>query len=174
MYRTKAKGIFIKRLVITDVTPDYVRWMNDPEVTRFMECRWTKFTLNNLRKYVKNMRNSKADYLFGIFLSGEKRHIGNIKIGSISKKHAVADLGLAIGDKSEWGKGYATEAIKLATEFAFTKLKLKKLYAGIYSNNAGSLRAFKKAGYKVAGKLLKHRICGKDRVDVFLVEKLRN
>lgn len=163
--------IFLKRLKKFDVDQSYVEWMNDPKVTYFLESRWGKFTKKNLEDYVSKIENSKTDYLFGIFLRNPKRHIGNIKIGSINLRHKFADVGLLIGEKSEWGKGYATEAIKLATEYGFRKLRLKKLFAGIYENNVGSYKAFKKCGYEVAGRLKKHRLCGKRRVDVILVER---
>jgi len=47
----------------------------------------------------------------------------------------------------KWGKGLATEAIRLVSEFAFKKFKLKKLGARCYATNTGSKKAFEKAGY---------------------------
>ena len=44
-------------------------------------------------------------------------------------------VGLLIGNRNMWGKGYGTEAIKLVTCHAFKEIKLNKLTAGIYANN---------------------------------------
>ncbi|MBR4820433.1 GNAT family N-acetyltransferase, partial [bacterium] len=49
------------------------------------------------------------------------------KIGSINSYHKYADVGFLIGEKDYWGKGIATEAIKLATDFAFNTLGLQTI-----------------------------------------------
>ena len=120
------------------------------------------------------MYKSKNNFLFGIFLKENNEHIGNIKIGNINSFHRFADLGIMIGKKELWGKGYATEAIKLATRFAFRKLNLHKLTAGMYAPNKGSHKAFLKCGYVDAGRLRKHRSFNKRYVDNLVVEKIRN
>ena len=50
-----------------------------------------------------------------------------------------------------WGKGYATEAIQLTSEYAFNYLKLLKLNAVCYESNVGSILAFLKASYTIEG-----------------------
>ena len=62
----------------------------------------------------------------GIFLKENNTHIGNIKIGNINHFHGYGDLGFLIG-KDHWNKGYGTESIKLATNYAFNQLKLHKV-----------------------------------------------
>ena len=56
-----------------------------------------------------------------------------------------------IGDRFMWGKGYATEAIQLTSEYAFNYLKLLKLNAVCYESNVGSILAFLKASYTIEG-----------------------
>lgn len=167
------KGIFLRLLSPKDVTLRYVKWMKDQEVIAFLECRWNVFTLGDLKEYVRRTNKSNDNFLFGIFLKDKKAHIGNIKIGNVNKIHKFADLGLIIGQKEEWGKGYATEAIQLATKYAFEKLNLNKLIAGIYVNNTGSYKAFLRAGYKEIGRMKKHRFYNDEFVDEILVEKFK-
>jgi RimJ/RimL family protein N-acetyltransferase len=101
--------------------------------------------------YVKQIR-ANPDYLFlAIIAKNDNKHIGNIKLGPINRHHKYADVGIIIGDKTFWGKGYATEAIKLVVAYAFEVLKLHKLTAGAYMNNAGSVKIFKKAGFSIEG-----------------------
>jgi len=54
-----------------------------------------------------------------------------------------------IGDKNYWGKGLATEAIKLLTDFAFRKLKLGEVNLGVISEHKSAIKAYKKAGLKI-------------------------
>jgi [ribosomal protein S5]-alanine N-acetyltransferase len=94
-----------------------------------------------------------------IILNDEDRHIGNIKIGPINQIHRFADIGLLIGERDCWGKGYATEALRLVTNYAFKTLNLHKLTAGCYDGNKGSEKAFIKAGFVVEGIRKKHCYC---------------
>ena len=87
----------------------------------------------------------------GIFLVQGNRHIGNIKLGPINLRHKVADLGFLIGERREWGKGYATQAIQLLCNYGFVQLGLDKITAGAYQENIGSQKALIKSGFKKEG-----------------------
>lgn len=162
--------VFLKILSEDDVDENYVEWLNDNEVTRFLESRWRAHSLEDLREYIKTINGSLNDILLGIHLKNQE-HIGNIKIGQIHPVHRFGDLGFLIGRKY-WNKGYGTEAIKLATEYAFKELNLNKLFAGIYCKNGGSYKAFMKAGYVEVGRLKRHVFFEGNYVDSIIVEKL--
>ena len=155
-----------------DVGASYLRWMNDPAVTRFLECRWRRHTLESLRDFVRAANDSSRDFLFGIFAEEGTRHIGNIKIGSVDWVHRFGDLGLVVGERDCWGRGVATQAIGQACAYARDELGLRKLVAGIYRGNEGSLGAFLKAGFRQVGVLEAHRLCGGTWVDESFLEKL--
>ncbi|MDI3549609.1 MAG: hypothetical protein PWQ15_711 [Methanobacterium sp.] len=173
MSELMGEKVFLKILSPEDVGEEYLSWMNDKEVTQFLESRWTEYSLEDLKDYVKNINESSNNFIFGIFLKKTCAHIGNIKIGNINHHHGFGDLGFLI-DKNYWNKGYGTEAIKLATKYAFRNLGLRKLFAGIYSNNIGSYKAFLKSGYQEVGRLKKHHRYQNTYVDQILVEKFNN
>lgn len=160
----------IKTLDEDSLSNQYLTWMNDPVVLKYTESRWLKYSLDDLKLFVKNINSSPKDNLFGIYIIETSKHIGNIKIGNINSQHKFADLGFIIGIKEEWGKGYATEAIKLAVDYAFTQLKLFKLTAGVYANNLGSIKAMKNVGFEECGKHIKHCLVNENRVDVLILE----
>jgi RimJ/RimL family protein N-acetyltransferase len=169
--------IALKILVPDDVTQPYVDWMNDAEITQYLESRWQAHTLESIKDFVRLMNASPNDVLFGIFLHEARtinQHIGNIKIGNIHRLHSRAEVGLVIGSKAHWGKGYATEAIKIATRYGFEELNLNKLVAGMYADNLGSYNAFIKAGYRKVAELKQHCFSHGTYVDEFLVERCRN
>lgn len=170
----ETEKIFLDLLSAENVSPDYANWMNDYNITKFLESRWKSQTRESVLDFVQHLNNSDNDILFGIFLKNDKKHIGNIKIGGISWKHRNADVGLLIGDKNSWGKGYASDAIKLVTKYAFESLNLHKLWAGIYKGNEGSYKAFIKAGWSDAGVLKEHRFFEGKYVDEYLVEIICN
>jgi ribosomal-protein-alanine N-acetyltransferase len=81
---------------------------------------------------------------------------------------------LIVGAKTAWGMGYGTEALRLVTRYAFDDLGLNKLYAGMYAENVGSVRAFLKAGYREIGILKKHVFYDGHFVDSVMVERCRD
>ncbi|HEY5122999.1 MAG TPA: GNAT family protein, partial [Ignavibacteria bacterium] len=89
-----------------------------------------------------------------------------IKLGPINWIHRAGDISLLIGDKNYWGKGLATEAIKILVDFAFNVLNLHKVYAGYYESNAGSAKAFGKCGFEVEGKYREGYFLNGEFIDV--------
>lgn len=122
--------------------------MNDPEINAFLESRFVEHGLDDLSRFVEAMAEDRLNLFLGIFLRDGDRHIGNIKLGPVNTHHARAEIGLLIGDRDCWGKGYASEAIAILTDFAFQTIGLRRVGAGAYAENEGSARAFEKAGYR--------------------------
>lgn len=172
--RLKIKGerIYLRLLHPRDASRDYLNWLRDPLINKFLECRRERYSLKKIKVFIEKVRKSNNDFLFGVFLNNNGEHIGNVKIGNINPFHRFADLGILIGKKELWGKGYGKEAIRLATQLAFNKLNLHKLVAGIYANNKSSYKAFLKCGYIVVGRLKKDRHFNKRYVDNIIVEKI--
>jgi ribosomal-protein-alanine N-acetyltransferase len=118
------------------------------------------------------MYNSKDNYLFGIFFGG--KHVGNIKLGSINHMYRRGDIGLIIS-KEYWGRGIATAAIRLTEDFAFNRLGLHKVFAGVYAANKASLNAFLRNGWDVAGEYKDHCIdIDGNYINCFVVEKINS
>ena len=167
----QGKQIFLRRLTEDDATQEYVDWMNNPEVNQYLESRFYTQTIESTKAFIRSVTNDN-NYQFGIFDKVTGRHIGNIKVGSINHFHKYADVGFLIGDKSCWGRGIATEAIHLASEFAFKSLKLHKLWGGAYSPNIGSMKAFLKNGYQQEGAKKNQYLCHGEYVDDVLFGKV--
>jgi ribosomal-protein-alanine N-acetyltransferase len=153
-----AQDIVLKTLTPENMSKDYVAWLNDPEVVQFLEVRHQQEykTQESIVAFVSSVLQANDSVLFGIFLKDDGRHIGNIKLGFVSPHYHRADIGLMIGDKNSWGKGYATQAIRAVCIYGFDILKLRKIYAGAYAHNIGSIKAFEKLGFQREGIQRKH------------------
>lgn len=150
--------IYLRSVCREDVNENYRRWMNDPGVVQFLESRFRSYTIEDLMAYVDKVSADPDMVFMAIVVKESDVHIGNVKLGPINRVHLVADMGIIIGERDYWGKGYATDAIRLIATYAFTQLNLHKVTAGIYANNTGSEKAFLKAGFKQEG-LLKQHYC---------------
>jgi len=146
--RFDAVRLYFRSLTGADCSPQYLGWLTDPEVNRYLETRFTPQSIESIRAFVEGVNARDHQHLFGIFLRSGARHIGNIKIGPINRQHRLGDISLFIGERGCWGQGYATEAIGAASHYAFDVLQVRKLSAGMYAPNQASYRAFLKAGYR--------------------------
>ncbi len=143
--------IYLREIRTSDADGNYFRWMNDTEITRYLESRFSSHSVEDLDNYISKLQGDKDNVFLAIITKSSDQHIGNIKLGPINWNHGRAEIGLVVGDKSYWGKGVGTEAIRLVTNYAFNDLNLHKLTAGCYSVNIGSGRAFEKAGFVQEG-----------------------
>lgn len=164
--RLDGDAVFLRPLGVDDVTKNYLRWLNDPEVNRFLETRHLPQTMQTIREFVERVNASDDEFLFGIILKKDGRHVGNIKIGPVKPRHLLADVTLLIGERDCWGQGIATDSIRTITRFGFEKLRLSKLTASMYAGNVGSIGAYLRAGFAQEGVRRKHYILAGEPTDV--------
>jgi len=166
----EGKNIYLRELEIHDVNQNYCRWMNDLVVTQYLENRVEKWSIKELKNYVSKIKRNPNTLFWAVVLKDNDQHIGNIKLGHLDGINGFSDIGIIIGEKSFWGKGFATEAIKLVVDYAFNQLNLQKLIAGAHKNNFGSIKSFRKAGFTELGAKEKSLFCDDSYIDSMLLE----
>lgn len=139
--------LFIREIVEADVSLSYLAWLEDPEVNRFTEVRLQAITADYLSASIRKAREAQDEVFLGIFVREAQQHIGTIHITKISRHHQTGVIGFLIGEKRLWGKGLATEAITGVAEFLLNDFGLRKITAGCYEGNHGSVRALLKSGF---------------------------
>jgi [ribosomal protein S5]-alanine N-acetyltransferase len=164
--RLDGDTIFLRPLGSEDITETYLRWLTNPEIGRFLETRHRPQTMQTIRDFVERVNARDDEFLFGIFLKDNDRHVGNIKVGPVKQNHSLADISLLIGERDCWGKGIATDAIRAVSRFAFQSMGLLKLNAAAYAENRGSIGAFLRAGYTQEGTRRKHYVLDGKPADV--------
>ncbi len=150
-FRIDGGRLYLRSLTLADAGAHYVGWLNDCKVNRYLESRHVTHTIEGVTEFVRSKINDEAVLFVGMFLNGSDRHIGNIKLEPIERDNARAEVGIMLGDKDSWGKGYATEALKLTVRAGFEHLRLHKLTAGCYGSNIASIKAFQNAGFSIEG-----------------------
>ena len=149
-----------------------VRWINDPEVTRYLtmagpissvaEEKWIEAAA---RGDSPNDRHFTMETLDGEYL-------GQIGLHGIDWRHRHATAGIVIGAKEHWGKGYGTDAMRMLLRHAFDTLNLHKVVLTAYSDNRRAIRSYEKCGYKVVGVMKEHRFTGGRYHDEVMMEVL--
>jgi RimJ/RimL family protein N-acetyltransferase len=135
-----------------ELAPLYCRWLADPDVNLYT-LRFPP-SPKMAEGWLEKAATSDTDVLW--MLTVEGRPLGASQIDTINWHHRRGDIAFTIGEKAAWGKGYATEAVRLMTRFAFDELNLEKLCGEAIADNVGSIRAMEKAGYAQYGRARKH------------------
>ena len=117
-------------------------------MNQYLETKWEVQNLETIKSFVEFQRYDNHSYMFAIIYSSTNWHIGNIKIGPIHPHYKHADISYFIGEKALWGKGCATEVIKLISQFGFEDLHLHRIEAGVYDCAIGSQIALEKNGFQ--------------------------
>lgn len=151
--------VSLRPLVAEDINGPYLDWLNDPEVTYYLEVGRAKSTRETSSRYLEHFKNSQSDFIYAICDKETGKHIGTVTLNHIHPIHKTADSGIMIGDKDYWGKGFAYEAWGLLLNYAFTELKLNKIIAGAAKENVASLRLQEKLGFKIEGELRQEFFC---------------
>lgn len=140
--------------------------INNIEVSKWLLVVKYPYTLKDAKSWIKHNKEKwkskkKDDYSFGIELRQERKVIGGMGIHKVKKDQGTAELGYWLGANYH-RKGYGSEALKAVLDFAFKKLKLRRIAAGVYVGNPSSGKLFEKFGAKQEGFLRKARICKAD------------
>lgn len=145
----KSQRLFLKVLQPSDCSEKYLSWFHDQEVIKFLSIRSSiPKTINDLKNFVSSCYISKSILLLGIFDTKSNAHIGNIKLSNLIQKHS-GEIGILIGNRKYWGRGIASESIKILTEYAGSTFGLVYVYAGAREDNVGSIKAFLKSGFQI-------------------------
>ncbi len=131
--------------------PDYHRWLNDPKVIRHLEL-YAPLSTPDEEAWYEAMRADASQSVFAIETE-TGQHIGNLALMRINWKDRSAELGIVIGDKSQWGKGYGQDAIRTLLDFAFDEMNLHRVYLRVHANHQLAINLYRKCGFVKEGRL---------------------
>ena len=166
--------LYLRAVDYDDVTDDYLGWLNDPEVTRYMTSGAFPATHETLRAYIQRFEGSSTDILLAIVDRETDQHVGTVTLNHINWIFRSADTGLMIGRREFWGRGYALESWSLICDHAFRRLNLHKIVAAVAAANTRSVAVLQKLGFQVEGTMRSEVIIDGEYADGVRLGLLRN
>ncbi len=161
MIKLETQRLILEPLALKHCSEIYLGWLNDPEVYRWLETRGFQ-TMPTLNEYIQQQIENKT-YMWAISIKNLNKHIGNIKVDPINSVHSLGEFGILMGDKSEWGKGYAKEASIAVLDYFFGKQQpLRKITLGVVEHNMAAVKLYEKLGFEKEGKYIDH-VCYDDK-----------
>jgi RimJ/RimL family protein N-acetyltransferase len=150
--RLIGERIILRPLKISDAKDIYTNIQDRKIAENTLRIPWP-YRLKDAINFIKNSQKSlkkRKGFIFGIELKEKKEVVGVISLENVDFEHRHAEVGYWLGKKYR-GKGIMTEAGKLVLNFAFEKLKLHRVDAGVFSDNLISQKVLKKLGFKKEG-----------------------
>ncbi|HJQ84654.1 MAG TPA: GNAT family protein [Candidatus Binatia bacterium] len=155
--------VYLRPLVEEDAAACW-DWLNDPDVRRTLAVRAWPNTETISREWIRRL-DFRRDMAFAIVTRDEDLYVGNCDLNGINHLDGHAMLGLLIGRKDLWGRGYGTEAVRLLCRYAFEGLALHKVCLSCYATNERGLRLYARVGFVVEGRRREQVFIDGRRVD---------
>jgi [ribosomal protein S5]-alanine N-acetyltransferase len=107
------------------------------------------YRLADAEAWVKRVGPIEPPHALAIVVDG--RAVGGVGIEPMTDVNCrSAEIGYWLGT-NYWGRGIATEAVALVTDWAFGAHKLLRIFAQPFTSNVASRRVLEKAGYVLEG-----------------------
>ncbi|HRJ55607.1 MAG TPA: GNAT family protein [Anaerolineales bacterium] len=131
---------------------NFLKWDRDTEMQRLSDVVPTQlWSEKKIKEYVEGWKESETSYRFAICPLEEEKFIGMVSLWVSSWNHGEAWLGIYIGEREYWGKGYGTDAMRLIVQYGFTELNLRRISLGLHAFNERALKSYLKVGFQMEG-----------------------
>ncbi|MBM4406870.1 MAG: GNAT family N-acetyltransferase [Chloroflexi bacterium] len=143
--------VLIREKKLSDSANDYA-WAIDPELCRLDATVPLSMSFRDaLMMYEEELLYPAPRRKRFAVDTADGTHIGNCMFYDVDEAKGQAELGIMIGNRRYWSKGYGTEAVKGLLTLIFAKTKLNRIYLHTLEWNIRAQKAFKKAGFTEIG-----------------------
>ncbi|GMQ58838.1 GNAT family protein [Vallitalea sediminicola] len=130
------------------------KYINDKELKKNLNPGIPfPFTLQDEEKWFESNTALKDTYNFAIETLEDNIYIGGCGINQVDWKNSNVEIGIFIGNKEYWNKGYGTDAMNVLIRFIFNEMNINKIKLDVYSFNDRAMRCYEKCGFKKEGVL---------------------
>jgi RimJ/RimL family protein N-acetyltransferase len=161
------KKIRLRKKRLADAADNYA-WQTDPELTQLDAAPLRSTTFPRfLSAYLDELRYPSSKRCTFAIETLEGKHIGNCSYYDTNEAKGETQLGIMIGNRDYWDKGYGTETVTRLLSRIFQETNLNRVYLKTLVSNIRAQRCFQKCGFALCGTL------NKDGYHFVLMEILR-
>ena len=145
-YFLRSARLGFRRWTVSDFSLANELW-GDPTVTRLIGGPLTEEQILSRLSHEIETQNAHGIQYWPIFLLATGQHVGCCGLRPRNLDREIYEIGFHIR-KSEWGKGYASEAARAVIAYAFDSMHATALFAGHNPANESSRRLLQKLGFR--------------------------
>jgi RimJ/RimL family protein N-acetyltransferase len=132
---------------LADAAADYA-WKADAELAELDAAPPLGISFPHyLAEYLRELRHPSSERERFAIETLDGKHIGNCTYYGINRAKGEAEVGIIIGDRDYWGKGYGASAMKALTSHIFQKTNFNRLYLKTLASNIRAQKCFAKCGF---------------------------
>ena len=149
MYFKKLVGkkCYLSPIDINDAEK-FTEWLNDLELTVNLTLYNSIINVESEKVFLENL---SKEHNYSIIDLETDELIGNCGFLEVDNLNQTGEVGIFIGNKSFWGKGYGTEALTLLLDYGFKALNLHNIQIRVYGYNKRAIKSYEKVGFKPIG-----------------------
>jgi RimJ/RimL family protein N-acetyltransferase len=154
----------------------FVEWLNDREVTRNL-LLYRPLSMGQEEQWYEGVLKRAPDespLVIEVLEGDQWRMIGNCGLMDIDWRNRTAEIGIFIGEKDCWNKGYGRQAMALMVQHGFNNVNLNRIYLYVYETNLRGIRAYEHVGFVHEGRLRQAIVQDGQYIDVLLMSVLRS
>jgi RimJ/RimL family protein N-acetyltransferase len=155
--------------------PRFVEWLNDPEVRRGLLLHLPMSRAEEENWFEDMLKRPAVEHPLVIEIQEgtEWIMIGNCGIHNVDWRCRSAEVGIFIGEKRLWNRGYGTNAMRLLLKHGFETLNLNRIALEVYENNPRAVRSYEKSGFVHEGRKRKAMFIEGKYHDILIMSVLR-
>ena len=152
----KGELVRLSALDAEELSKAFARWGRDSEFKRLLDSNAIhlnsqKASQKWLEKEIEDQKSNQ--HWFSIrTLDGDKL-LGDIDLFVHNWSGRDAFVGLGIGERDFWGKGYGTDVMRVILRYAFTEVNVRRVTLTVFEYNPRAIRSYEKAGFRHEGRL---------------------
>jgi RimJ/RimL family protein N-acetyltransferase len=155
--------------------PQWVEWLNDPEVIQGLQMAHPLGLEDENNWFETMIKRPMEEHILVIEVKESKgwHMIGNIGFDRVDWLNASAEMGIFIGNKTFWDKGFGTDSVHLMLKYGFESLNLHRIWLRVYATNERAIRCYEKAGFVHEGAFREGEYRHGKYIDVNIMSVLR-
>lgn len=162
-----------KQCYLSPMTPEdaekYTHWLNDQSVVEFLVMAPFVISLESEKAFLSKL---SQEHNYAIVDLDSNETIGSVGLVEVNHINQTAEIGIFIGNKDFWGKGFGREALSLLLDYAFMKLNLHNIMLRVYAFNQRAIDCYQSIGFREIGKIREGLFRNRQRHDIVLMDIL--
>lgn len=139
-----------------ELSKAFALWRRDSEFMRLLSAGAARMdSAKASQKWIEKDVEDQHDnqHWFTIRTLAEDKLLGDIDLYIVNWTGRDAFVGLGIGEREFWGKGYGTDTMRVILRYAFTEVNLNRVTLTVFEYNPRAIRSYEKAGFRHEGRL---------------------
>ena len=134
------------------------------------------FSVKKIEEWItKELEDENSSpFVFMIRTLQDDRLIGELGLDGLQWNHGDAYVGISLGERQDWGKGFGTDAMRVLLRYAFTELNLQRVSLNVFEYNPRAVYSYQKAGFTYEGRQRKFLNRAGRRWDLIFMSILRD